>query len=349
MTAPALSPPTCERLGACVIIPVYNHARTVGDVVKGSLVHAATVLVCDDGSSDGSGEAARAAGATLLIHPQNQGKGAALRTLFDEALRRGFRYAICLDADGQHFPDDIPALVEAAVQTPGSLVVGARDLAAAGAPGSSQFGRKFSNFWVWFEGGERVDDSQSGFRAYPLPEVPKVAGRRTRYDFEVEILLRAAWAGVPLRSVPIRVLYPKDRVTHFRPWADNVRISLLNTLTCLKLLLPLPLAPLLRERARRPGLSLDALRRWAWLGGPGPLWRAAAPLLTMLGPWGVVAAAVLGVGAVPTAIAYAAILALGGHGLTGVPAVGAVTAAFAAFGLAEWRFRRLQLNRGASK
>src|SRR4051794_7291345 len=95
----------CDRAGACVIIPVYNHARTVGAVVRGALEQASTVLVCDDGSTDGSGDQAREAGATVLRLEQNQGKGAALRTLLEEANSRGFRYAIALDADGQHLPE----------------------------------------------------------------------------------------------------------------------------------------------------------------------------------------------------------------------------------------------------
>ena len=298
----------CDAIGGCVVIPVFNHAATVGDVVRGALEHAHTVIVCDDGSTDGSGAAAQGAGAQLLTHPVNQGKGAALRTLLAEAHRKGFRYAVSLDADGQHFPKDIAAIVEVAKKDPGSLVIGARDLAAAGAPGSSQFGRKFSNFWVWFESGQRVDDSQSGFRAYPLPETLALMGSRSRYDFEVEVLLRASWAGLTLRSTPIGVLYPKDRITHFRPVADNVRISLLNIFTIVRLLLPIPLAPLLRERPRWPGLSWYALRRWAWLGGTGPVWRTltAAIVMAWLRQTGgvdstaVLASAAAGVGAVPT-------------------------------------------------
>jgi len=326
----------CERITACVIIPVYDHARTVGDVVKGSLAHANTVLVCDDGSTDGSGDAARAAGATVLRHDGNRGKGAALRTLFAEAKQRGFKYAICLDADGQHYPDDIPKLVDEAEKEPGCLVVGSRDLAKAGAPGSSQFGRRFSNFWVWFESGERVADSQCGFRAYPLPETPLLAGSRSRYDFEVEVLLRTAWAGLPIRSVPIRVLYPADRVTHFRAFADNARISLLNTVTCLKLLLPVLLAPIIKDRFRKPGLSGDALRRWSWLGGPGPFWRPLCVLLAaLLGPWGILAAAVAGAGAAPTALAVWGLGLLGAQGIVTWQAATVLALGYFVFGLVE--------------
>jgi predicted LPLAT superfamily acyltransferase len=346
---------SCDSIGACVVIPVFNHAKTVGDVVRRSFAFASVVLVCDDGSTDGSGEAARAAGAVVLTLPQNQGKGAALVALFDEAIRRGHRYAICIDADGQHQPEDLPKLVAAAAAEPGALVVGARDLAAAGAPGRSQFGRRFSNFWVWFETGVRVDDSQSGYRAYPLPVTRRLVGWRRRYDFEVEILLRAGWAGVPLRSTPIEVIYPKDRVTHFKPFLDNTRISVLNTLTCLWLFLPLPLAPLVRDVPSRPGLSLLAIRRWFWLGSPGPFARVmAAALGAVPGLLGLsalrtavalAASAAAGLGLLPAALAAVAFMALALRGQSDAAAGAIIGGTALAFGSFEalWRRRALRL------
>src|SRR5262249_49657391 len=134
-------PLCCDEAGACVIIPVYNNASTVGDVVRGARSHCSTVLVCDDGSTDGSGEVAAAAGALVLRHSRNEGKGAALRTLLAEAQGRGFRHAISMDADGQHFPGDLPLFAAALVDEPGALVLGVRDLVAARAPCSSEFGR----------------------------------------------------------------------------------------------------------------------------------------------------------------------------------------------------------------
>jgi predicted LPLAT superfamily acyltransferase len=328
---------SAEPPNACVAIPVYNHARTVGEAVRRALQHAPTVIVCDDGSTDGSGDEAEKAGAVVVRHGVNRGKGAALVRLLEEAKARGFRYAISLDADGQHLPEDIPKLMAAAAAEPGALIIGARDLVAAGAPPSSEFGRKFSNFWVWFETAARVDDSQSGFRAYPLPETLELRAHRRRFDFEVEILLHAAWAGLPLRSVPIGVIYPKDRISHFRAFADNARISLLNTLTCLRLLLPLRLAPRLRPISHQPGLSLFALRRWALLGGEGPRRRmlsvafglvavtaSASPLIAAL--WWV-AAALFGLGALPAIAASFGMKWLLGQGL---PAFACASLALAA-------------------
>lgn len=238
---PSQGLPVVDSVAGCVCIPVYNHEKTVAAVVREALSYASTVLVFDDGSTDGSGDRARAAGATVLSAGRNRGKGAALKALFAEAAARGFAYAFTLDADGQHHPSDLAMLAATVSANKGAIVVGTRDLQKANAPGSSQFGQKFSNFWVWFEGGQRVDDSQSGFRAYPLPATVALGGRRKRYDFEVEILVRAGWAGLPVISVPIAVTYPPDRITHFKAFKDNARISVLNTEMCTRLVLPWPL------------------------------------------------------------------------------------------------------------
>jgi predicted LPLAT superfamily acyltransferase len=333
---------SCDLAQACVVIPVFNNARTVGDVVRGALEHVSTVIVYDDGSTDGSSERAQAAGATVLRHQTNKGKGTALRHLFEAAHQRGFRYAISLDADGQHLPADLPRFLEVAAKDPGALILGARDLVAAGAPSSSEFGRKTSNFWIWFETGLRVADSQSGFRGYPLPEALQLKPWGRRYEFEADVLLRAAWAGIPIRTVSIHVLYPADRVTHFRLVVDNIRIVALNTVACLRMPLPLPLGPRLRRLPHRPGLSLFALRRWAWLGGAGPGWRAGAAAagivcsLDTVDPWlrvltglGCVLA---GLGALPALIAATGWTALVHQGLRPALAGGLVVAVFALLG-----------------
>ncbi len=332
----------CDRVGACVVIPVFNNAKTIAEVVAGARRHASAVVVCDDGSTDGTGDRARDAGADVIRFPANRGKGAALKALFAEATRRGFRYALSLDGDGQHRADDLPALVEAIEKAPGTLIVGSRNLAAAGAPQASRFGRRFSNFWVWFETGTRVEDSQCGLRAYPLPECSELHAGGSRYEFEIQILLRAAWAGIPLGSVPVWTLYPEDRVSHFRKFADNVRISLVNTLACTRLLLPIPLGRRFYEARRRPGLSLFAMRRWAWLGGSGPVFRLLAGLLAVAGlsvglgavpP--MVLAGLAGLGILPTGLAVLGVRALvhADYSLL-VASIVVVLAAFA-FGLGE--------------
>jgi uncharacterized protein (DUF2062 family) len=228
---------------ACVLVPVYDNGGTVGAVVKGARALGLDVLVVDDGSRDGSGERAREEGATVVRHDANRGKGAALKTGFREALARGYTHAAAIDADGQHFPDDLPRLIEVARANPTALVIGAREFAGqTNVQTKSSFGRAFSNFWVWAETGVDVSDSQCGLRVYPVALVSQLPLRRDRFDFEVEVIVRAAWAGLPVLSEPIKVYYPppEERISHFDLWRDNVRISLLNTRLVARRLLPWP-------------------------------------------------------------------------------------------------------------
>ncbi|HVP62037.1 MAG TPA: glycosyltransferase [Myxococcaceae bacterium] len=338
-------PLRCDEARSCVIIPVYNNVSTVGDVVRGVLDHCSAVLVCDDGSTDGSGDVAEAAGAMVLRHPRNEGKGVALRTLLAEAHRQGFRHAISMDADGQHFPGDLPAFAAALIDEPGSMVLGVRDLIAAGAPPSSEFGRRCSNWWIWFETGLNLPDTQSGFRGYPVPEVSELGAGHRRYEFETDVLLRAAWAGIPIRSRPIKVLYPANRISHFRLVLDNVRIVALNTVAVLRHPLPLPLGKSLFRVPRRPGWSLFEIRRWAWLGGCGPLWRGLAALAGVLGAgsfagahsgaltWATCAAG--GIGALPALLATHGYRWLLGKQVSPVWSAVLVVGCFVVFGVVE--------------
>lgn len=336
----AKAPLCCDLAGACVVIPVFNHGGTVGAVVAAAREHASTVLVVDDGSTDGSGDAAERAGGIVLRHGKNRGKGAALQTLFAEAERRGFRLAVSLDADGQHQPSDIPKLLAVALEAPDAITIGARDQLAAGAPARNDFGRRASNWWLWFETGEDIPDSQSGFRVYPLALTRKLGAWRSRYDFEMEVLLKAAWAGLALRATPISVLYPKDRITHLIPYWDLTRITFVNVLACFRMLLPLPLGRRLRPLPHLPGRSLFAVRTWFELGGTGPGWRVLAAALGVLpalsghpklGPLGWLLAAVTGAGAVPAALATFGFRAWHAQGPFAGSAVaaGVITIAFA--------------------
>jgi len=216
------------------VIPVYNHVRNVGQVVAEAVQSGAPVLVVDDGSTDGSGEAARAvAGAQVLRHEVNRGKGAAILTGLGTAQARGARFAVTVDADGQHHPDEarklLAALWPADAVAPGRvLIVGARmGMEQATVPWTSRMGRGFSGFWVWASGGPRVADSQSGFRVYPVAETLALPTRARRFEFEVEVLVQAHRAGIPIREVPVSVSYapPGGRVSHFRPWRDFGRNS----------------------------------------------------------------------------------------------------------------------------
>lgn len=222
-----------------VLIPTKDNVATIGDVVTRSRAHGLPVFVVDDGSTDGSGDAARKAGAEVITHPVNRGKGAALLTGMRAAAKLGHTHVICLDADGQHDPADIPAFAAAVAAEPVAIFAGVRDLSTA--PERSRFGRKFSNFWIWVETGWKVGDSQCGFRAYPIAPVFSLGLGGGRYEMEVEVLTRSLWAGVPVRDLPCNVYYPPEdeRVTSFRPFWDNVRISWMNTLlVCERLLWP---------------------------------------------------------------------------------------------------------------
>jgi glycosyltransferase involved in cell wall biosynthesis len=219
------------------LVPVYNHQGQVGAVVRGLKALGATVIAVDDGSSDGSGEAAAEAGAEVHRLPENRGKGEALRAGLALASERGYAQALSCDADGQHPPEAALTLARAATDA-AALHVGRREM--AGAPRASRFGRWWSNLWVWICCGWWVGDSQSGLRVYPLPSTTKLPVRAGHYAWEVEVLVRAAWAGLPIRYASVPVIYPKDRVSHFHAFKDNLRTSLAFHLLVWRRMIPWP-------------------------------------------------------------------------------------------------------------
>ena len=209
-------------------IPVYNNAGTLPRLVAQCLGQMTDVLVVDDGSTDADLAALLAGtGATVLRHAQNQGKGAALRTALSFARGHGFTHLITLDADGQHAPADLPLFLEALRRAPQALVVGVRDFSVPHVPPSSQFGRAFSNFWIALETGVVCADTQCGYRAYPVELVSQLRLSARHYDFEIEVMARAFWAGLPLAEVPVTTWYAPqgERVTHFHKGWDNLRIT----------------------------------------------------------------------------------------------------------------------------
>lgn len=218
----------------CAVIPTYNNAGTIRRVVEAVGRYARCVIVVDDGSTDGTANRLDGLDVILVRHDRNRGKGRALQTGFRQARALGFDEAVTLDADGQHFAEDIPALLEAAGNHPGSLVVGSRNLAAEGMPARNTFANRFSNFWFFLQTGFRLPDTQTGFRLYPLWRMGALNWLTARYEAELEMLVYAAWRGINLLPVPVRVCYPsaEERVSHFRPVRDFARISLLNTVLC---------------------------------------------------------------------------------------------------------------------
>jgi len=218
-------------INACVIIPTYNNAKTLSRVIDSVLTHTPHLIVINDGSTDATHNIlSRYSALTRIDLPTNRGKGNALRKGFREALAQGYDYAITLDSDGQHFPDDIPTFVQEIEKNGMALLIGDRNMNQDGIPGKSSFGNRFSNFWFRFETGIPLSDTQSGFRLYPLGEIRDIRFYTTKFEFEIEVIVKAAWRGIPIRNVPVRVLYdPDERVSHFRPFRDFTRISLLNT------------------------------------------------------------------------------------------------------------------------
>ena len=227
---------TLRKRGVCVVIPTYNNGGTIADVVDRTLAECGDVIVVDDGSTD---DTPRLLGdrtdITLLRLEYNRGKGIALREGFRRALAMGFTYAITLDGDGQHYPEDIPLLTEASVTHPGALIVGSRQLEGVERSKGSDFANRFSNFWFWLQTGCRLPDTQTGFRLYPLKRLRGLSLLTARYEAELTVMVLASWHGVPLVPTHVRVYYPpkEERVSHFRPGPDFARISVLNTVLCL--------------------------------------------------------------------------------------------------------------------
>ena len=211
---------------AAVVIPVYNHEQMVADVVRRALALGLPVWVVDDGSTDRTHERIRGIdGIRILRHRSNRGKGAALLTGFAAAAGVA-DWAITLDADGQHDPPDARKLIAAIPAAGRPIIVGRREgMLAADVPWTSRFGREFSNFWVRASGGPAVSDSQSGFRAYPLPECLHLGVRARRFQFEVEVLVQARRRGMPVIEVPVGVSYTPGtrRISHFHPFYDFLR------------------------------------------------------------------------------------------------------------------------------
>jgi glycosyltransferase involved in cell wall biosynthesis len=220
----------------CVMVPTYNNAGTVVDVVKGILQLTDDLIVVIDGCTDDTRERLDEAGLDIVRvdYPQNRGKGHALLAGFEKALAMDYDYAITIDADGQHLPEDIPVFLEALQQHPDSLIIGARNLHQENMSSGSTFANKFSNFWFKLQTGIALSDTQTGYRLYPLR---RLTGKRfitSRYEAELELLVFSAWANIPIHEVPVNVYYPpkEERVSHFRPFADFLRISILNTVLC---------------------------------------------------------------------------------------------------------------------
>lgn len=243
-----------------VAVPVYNNRETVRGVVADCRALVPNVVVVDDGSADADLPALLAdLDVVVLRHAQNRGKGAAILTASRFIEDQGGTFMVTIDADGQHFPADLAAFLPLLDEQDPAIVIGCRDFNTPNVPKSSRFGRSFANFWLLVETGETVGDCQSGFRAYPVRYLNRLPFKGARYDFEAEVLARAAWAGLALRCVAISVHYPKpeERVSSFRPLLDNLRLTRIHSMLVGRRLLPWPHPRLVPQK---PRLDLALLR-----------------------------------------------------------------------------------------
>lgn len=228
---------TYSRHAICALIPTFNNAGTIVDVVTRVHQQLRDIIVVVDGSTDNTLSLLGGLPfpVTIVSHARNKGKGAALVSGFRKALEMGFDYAVTIDADGQHFPEDIPVLLRAHDVHPDALLVGSRPFTDENMSGKSKFANRFSNFWFRWQTTINLPDTQTGFRLYPLHRLHGLNILTRRYEAELELLVFAAWHNVPLVPVPVRVYYPpkEERVSHFVPARDFTRISILNCFLCI--------------------------------------------------------------------------------------------------------------------
>ena len=252
----------------CVIIPTYNNVTTIRRVIEDVEKYCSSIIVVNDGSTDDTAAILQSIPSPIEVvsYPDNRGKGYALVTGFKKAKALGYTHAITIDADGQHFADDIPCFIEGLKHNPEGFIVGCRNLTEENMPRQNTFANRFSNFWFRLQTGINLPDTQSGYRLYTLSSLKGLNLITSRYESELELLVYAAWAGVDITSVNVKVYYPpaEERVSHFRPIYDFFRISVLNTVLCL-------------------GALLYGARQWAYTIFSFCFFLVAALYLTVLG------------------------------------------------------------------
>jgi glycosyltransferase involved in cell wall biosynthesis len=279
-----------KNLKCCVLVPTYNNNKTLQQVLSDVLEYSDDVCVVNDGSTDNtSGILKLFPSVKVFAYEQNQGKGYALRKGFEFARENGYYYAITIDSDGQHYASDLPVFIDALKQNSNAIFIGARNMNVENVPGKSSFGNKFSNFWFKLETGITLPDTQSGYRLYPIGAMKNMLFITKKYEFEIETIVKAAWKGIDVIAVPIKVYYPpaEERVSHFRPLKDFTRISILNTFLVLwtfayikprnflRLLQKKSLSQLLNDYLYRTQESAAVKAASVWLGiffGIAPFW-----------------------------------------------------------------------------
>ncbi len=226
-----------DRIRLCVIVPTYNNAGTIAKVVSDVSDHCSDIIVVNDGCTDATAKILQTlpVKTEVVAYDGNRGKGHALVAGFRRARQLGYTHAITIDADGQHFAEDIPLFVKALDDCENGIIVGCRNLNEENMPRQNTFANRFSNFWFRIQTGINLPDTQSGYRLYALDCLSGLQLITSRYEAELELMVFAAWNGTPIVSIPVRVYYPPagERVSHFRPVYDFFRISVLNTFLCI--------------------------------------------------------------------------------------------------------------------
>jgi glycosyltransferase involved in cell wall biosynthesis len=272
-----------RKLKVLLVIPLFNHGDALVSVVHAALATGLQVLVVDDGSTDGGAQKIEGLPCKSLNFPVNRGKGLAILAGAQEAKRLGFDAIVTLDADGQHNPAEANLLInEAESGRWPAIIIGSRQMVQETVPGASRFGRDFSNFWVRLECGFELSDTQSGMRLYPVNELLSLKLIRSRYDFEIEALVKSAWSGVDIRSISVSVHYPPadERISHFHKLKDNWRLTKLHTALVIRRLVPWPHHRLV-EHEKSSQKRLEIKNPWLTLKSlcgehASPFWLATA-------------------------------------------------------------------------
>lgn len=238
------------KFNPVAVIPVYNHPLTIGGMVEGVLLHGLACMLVDDGSEPGCAQVleqlarTRPQNVTLLRLPRNQGKGAAVAHGLREAHKQGYSHALQIDADGQHSCSDIPLFLARGRAHPDAVICGC-PMYDASVPKSRLYARYATHVWVWINTlSLDIRDSMCGFRLYPLASVVDLLARSNlgrRMDFDSDVIVRLVWRGVRVVNQPTRVTYPRDGVSHFRLWRDNLLISRMHATLFLGMLWRSPL------------------------------------------------------------------------------------------------------------
>ena len=220
------------ELNVVILIPTYNNASKLQAVIDDVYQYTQRIIVVNDGSTDETSIIlSQYTSIEIIKLKKNSGKGKAMQLGFKRALELKYSYAITIDSDGQHQAKDLEVFLNKIEEFPNSMIVGARDMVdTEGVPSGSSFGHRFSNFWFKLETAKRLPDTQSGYRLYPLESMKSMSFFTSRYEFEIESLVRLSWKGVAMHWVPIDVKYPEDRISHFRKFWDFFRISILNSI-----------------------------------------------------------------------------------------------------------------------